>query len=86
MSKKRKNYQNTYKLSPDEKPEIAKIREMMTDIVHRTCEEQDYDRAAATNIILALNNELQRRIKIICPKYHRCCVQTFLVQNKDQGK
>ena len=37
MTKKRKNYQNTFKLGPDEKPQMGKIREMMTDVVRGNC-------------------------------------------------
>ena len=86
MSKKRKNYENTYKLTPDEKPKMVKIRATMADIVRGTCEEQDYQRASNSNVIVALNTELQRRVKTLCPDRHRCCVQTFFVENKDQGK
>jgi hypothetical protein len=84
MTKKRKNYQNTFKLGPDEKPQMGKIREMMTDVVRGTCDEQDYARASNSNVIVALNTELQRRVKTACPSRHRCCVQTFFVENKDQ--
>ena len=86
MPRKRKSYQNTYKLSPDEKPPTGKIREVMSEIVKGTCEEQDFVRASSSNVVLALTTELQRRIKSLCPKRHRSCLQTFFVQSNDQGK
>ena len=34
MQKKRKNYENTYKLEPDEKPELKVLRQTMEEVIN----------------------------------------------------
>ena len=35
--KKRKNYQNTYRLEPDERPHLAEIKEKLAKVVEASC-------------------------------------------------
>merc|ERR1712002_146888 len=81
---RRKNFQNTYKTEPDEKPQMEVIRNTMNDVIGGTCDGMHYDMAYNSNLIVTLNSEIMKRIKTLTPSRYRLTVQTFLISKSDQ--
>merc|ERR1712142_8201 len=84
MQRRRKNYENTYKTEPDEKPQMKLVRETITDIINVTCDGLETNQAFHMGLTTTLNSEVHARLKKIIPKRHRFVVQTFLIEHNDQ--
>ena len=43
LAAKRINYENTYRIGPDEKPRMSEIEPIIRDTISTTCDQVDYD-------------------------------------------
>ena len=43
LAAKRINYENTYRIGPDEKPRMSEVEPIIRDTISTTCDQVDYD-------------------------------------------
>jgi len=84
IQRRRKNYENTYKTEPDEKPQMKLVRDTISEIINVTCDGLEANHAFHMGLTTTLNSEVHARLKKIIPRRHRMVVQTFLIEHNDQ--
>ena len=82
---RKKNVANNYQLGPNEKPILGEIREVLLKISEATCLDVDYNLIDQGAFLQSLTSTLHKKLKSIVKPRYKYTLQTFLVQNNDQG-
>ena len=82
---RKKNVANNYQLGPNEKPILGEIREVLLKISEATCLDVDYNLIDQGAFLQSLTSTLHKKLKSIVKPRYKYSLQTFLVQNNDQG-
>jgi len=82
--KNQENWENTYKMEPDEKPKLGKIEEVVRNLIAITCEGQDYDYILPADLVERLNSAIHKAIKPLIPKRYRFTTQSFIFPRDGQ--
>jgi hypothetical protein len=81
---KKKNYENTYRMTPTTKPKISEMQAVMADVVKGTCEGLGYEDVAPSDLVLTLDKEIYNRLKLYRPPRYRLVIQTIIMQDCEQ--
>jgi len=80
IGSKKKNYENTYRMTPTIKPKILEMQSVMSDIIKGTCEGLAYEDITPSDLVLTLDKEILNRLNMYRPDRYRLVVQTILMQ------
>merc|ERR1712189_29001 len=82
--KKRKNYQNTFRLAPDEKPKIGEIRNDLQKSLDASCMDVEYHMIEPVRFSKSITQSMHMALKNLIPSRYRFTVQTILIEEADQ--
>ncbi|CAG5080351.1 Oidioi.mRNA.OKI2018_I69.PAR.g9550.t1.cds [Oikopleura dioica] len=85
LAKKPKTtYEPTYKMDPDDKPDIASMKLILEETVLQCSEKITWPEFHKTKALLRLNNLLHRKIKAMMPKRYRFVLQVMAFEPDQQ--
>merc|ERR1719468_368522 len=73
-------YEPTYKLQPDEKPNLEVIRFVLSSVL------KNAPSAIDNSAVAKITSEIHDRVKLMMPKRYRFIVQTFQIGNPSDSK
>ena len=81
---KKPNFLNTYKLYPDDKPNIRNIEKVIKKVVAVSTQDMAFEDCCDSNVCTVLNNELHNRVKKLMPLRYRFLIQIIICEKADQ--
>ena len=75
--KKRKNYENTFRLEPDQKPKVGEIRKELQKSLDASCMDVEYQVIEPVRFSKSITQSMHTALKSLVPARYRFTVQEF---------
>lgn len=81
----KKNFENTYKLEPDAKMQLARIEGIAEDVMSDTLSGEDYDPNKTRLLIKKVSDKVLQKVKELGIERYKFVVLVSIGEYKDQG-
>ena len=82
--KKRKNYENTYRLGPDETPKLGELQDQLQKLLDASCLDVDYSLIDSARFSKSVTQSIHKQLVDLIPPRYRFTLQTFVIENGQQ--
>ncbi|CAG5113132.1 Oidioi.mRNA.OKI2018_I69.chr2.g7272.t1.cds [Oikopleura dioica] len=83
QKKNRPKYLNTYKMEPDKKMNMFKIKNSMQKCLEKLCEDKQFEEVVEREMIRTINNQLHNKVRDLVPDRYRFIVQVIVCERND---
>jgi len=86
LQRKMRQFEPTYKMEPDEKPDVKSIKLILTETLQARFKDVSYEsfQKSPTMNLARTNNEIHRKVKVMCPPRYRYIIELCCLENANQ--
>ena len=82
--RKRKNYENTYRLGPDETPRLGELQDQLQKLLDASCLDVEYSMIDPVRFSKSVTQSIHKQLVDVIPPRYRFTLQTVVIENGQQ--